>query len=209
MITNTFKEKILSLLSADPDQLVSKQQKNIKAKVIEWNSSFILFGAGELGRKTAETLLRLGKKPVAFADNNSKLNGTNINGIPVIIPEKALSMYPDALFLITVFTNSPVVEQLQRMGAKAITFAELAWCYPNDFLPFCFLDLPHKIFDASEDVVSGLEIWNDDESRVEYIAQIEWRLSLDSSKLPVHSQPKEIYFPKDLFNFSKESSCSF
>ncbi len=43
----------------------------------------IIFGAGEAGKLTLNTLLSVGLKPVCFVDNNKNLENTFINDIPV------------------------------------------------------------------------------------------------------------------------------
>jgi FkbM family methyltransferase len=87
------------------------------------------------------------------------------------------------------------------MGIEFITFAELAWCYPEAFLPRAGLELPHKIRDEAGAIRAASELWSDETSRQEYLGQLAWRSTLDQDALPNHSPVDETYFASDLFDF--------
>jgi FkbM family methyltransferase len=191
------------LLEQKPDRLVSGVQKRIRAK-LEQHSGLLLFGAGQLGKITLDNLQRIGQRPLAFADNNPALAGTKLNGVPILFPADAAAQFPAALFVITVYTNEPVRRQLEEMKREFITFAELAWCYPETFLPRVGLELPHKIFAEAADVRAAFHLWADEASRREYLGQIAWRSTLAPSVLPPHSRVEETYFPSDLFDLAPD-----
>jgi FkbM family methyltransferase len=191
-------------LTADPLQLVDAVQKRILPRLKHHDNSLILFGTGQLGRIAQENLGRIGIRPAAFADNNRALGGTEINGVPVLSPADARARFPNSLFVVTVYTNGPVLDQLRALGIKPITFAELAWCHPDVFLPRAGLELPQKISAQSAKVREAFGLWGDDASRKEYLGQIAWRSTLDRGMLPPHSPVEETYFPPDLFNFAPD-----
>lgn len=191
------------LLKRDPAELVEAVQKKTRAKLAQ-HPGLVLFGTGQLGRITLENLQRLGQPPLAFADNNPSLAGTDLDGIPILLPKDAAMQFSKALFVVTVYTNAPVRRQLQEMGLPFITFAELAWCYPDAFLPRAGLELPHKILAESSEVRAAFDLWADEESREEYLGQIAWRLTLDPAALPPHSPVEETYFASDLFDLKPD-----
>src|ERR1700686_679775 len=166
------------LLEQEPDRLVANLQGRVRAK-LEQHSGLVFFGTGELGRITLENLRQIGQQPLAFADNNPALAGTELSGIPILLPADAAAQFPTALFVITVYTNAPVRRQLKEMGREFVTFAELAWCYPETFLPREGLELPHRIFAEAAEVIAGFHLWGDEASREEYLGQIAGRLRLD------------------------------
>ena len=196
-------EQLEQLLDADPDELVARVRSAIEPILRSHDHSFILFGTGELGRIALRNLRRLGKPPVAFADNNPAQQGATVEGVPVMAPEEAQAKFPRSLFVVTVYTNSPVHAQLDAMGAVHITFAQLAWCYSDAFLPRCALELPHKIFENADKVREAAKVWADDSSRAEYVAQIAWRCTLYPAALPAHAPASETYFPADLFQLGQ------
>jgi FkbM family methyltransferase len=187
------------LLEADPAGLVEAVQQKVRTK-LDHSEGLILFGTGQLGRITLRNLQGIGEAPLAFADNNVALAGTRLEGIPILSPEEAKAKFPKALFVITVYTNEPVRRQLVRMEAPYITFAELAWCYPDAFLPRAGLELPHKIFREASTVRAAFEILADEQSRQEYLGQIRWRSTLDPAALPPHSPVEETYYAPDVFD---------
>lgn len=193
-----------ALLAAQPNALVAAVQQRTRAKLEAHHHRLILFGTGQLGRVALNRLQKIGKRPLAFADNNPMLRGKCIEGIPILSPVEALAHHPGSLVVVTVYTNAPVFAQLRDMGIEAISFGELAWCYPESFLPWQGLELPYKIAAQADAVRAGYALWEDEQSRREYLGQIAWRQSLDASTLPPHSSAAETYFAPDLFEFRRD-----
>ena len=122
------------------------------------------------------------------------------NGLHVFSPQAAAEQFgANAIFVITVYTSAPVWEQLTGMGLKVISFACLAWQYPQLLTPHGGVSLPGKIFEQARDVYKALNLWADETSRREYIGQLLWQSSLDPSVLPPHLLQKDIYFADDLY----------
>jgi len=203
MVHPTPRSRLDELLSANPDQLATAVQERTRRTLDKHQHSLVLFGSGHLGGIALKNLQAIGRPPVAFADNNPALAGKELGGVPIMSPKDAFAKFPTSLFVITVYTNVPVAEQLRAMGVAAITFAELAWCYPGAFLPYLGLELPHKIFNDSAAVRATFDLWADDFSREEFLGQLAWRSTLDPAALPPHSAVEETYFPSDLFCFQE------
>jgi FkbM family methyltransferase len=66
------------------------------------------------------------------------------------------------------------------------------------------LDLPHEIYAQVNDVRKVLSLWADDISHHEFLAQIKWRLSLDSDSMPSPLPMQQLYFPLDLIALSSD-----
>ncbi len=138
---------------------------------------------------------------MGFADNSSKLWGQEIEGVKIYSPKESKELFGNkAIFVITVYTSTPVHHQLNTLGVIFISFAELGWKYPQALLPHYATDLPHTIFSQADNVRKALNIWQDDASQREYLAQIAWRVSLDPKVLPASLPPQEMYLQKDLFS---------
>jgi len=166
----------------------------------ERSSRFVLFGAGPLGRHINYKLQSLGNTPLAFVDNNPALWGTEVDGIRVFSPSNAATEFGEkTIFIAAIYTNSPLKSQLRKMGVSFLSFPELAWSFPETFLPHGALALSSNIYANKEALGKCLQIWSDDKSKEEFVAQIAWRTSLDASLLPLHSSADETYFPDDLF----------
>src|SRR6476619_7617155 len=64
----------------------------------------VLFGAGNLGRKTLAGLRKIGIEPLAFADSNPRLWNTMVDDLKVLPPEQAAHLYGmTSVFVITIW----------------------------------------------------------------------------------------------------------
>ncbi len=170
----------------------------------------IFFGSGDLGRRTLAGAQKLGLNVLGFADNNPKLWNTEVEGLPVFKPEEAIEKFPDAVFVLTIWSHSvghpihEVHEQLNKQGkVKLVSFIFLYWKYPHIFLPYWRCDLPHKTIDQFELVAAALNLWSDEASQQEYVAEITWRLLGDFKNLGSPVKHKQ-YFPTDIFDLNEK-----
>jgi FkbM family methyltransferase len=167
--------------------------------------SIVLFGAGGLGRRCLAGLRRYGMEPLAFADNNALLWGSEVDGLSVLSPDAAASRYgKTAAFVITIWRARGSDRMRDRINALrslgcdiVVPFGPLAWRYPDGVLPQYGVDLPHKVFEQAADVLTAFDLWSDAPSKREYIAQLRWRLFFDFDGMGAPAA-ETIYFPPDL-----------
>jgi FkbM family methyltransferase len=211
---------MIANLSDQLDEILQVNGENLKLRAITafdqlakpFEKNIILFGAGNLGRRTLIGLHKIGIEPLAFADNNPKIWGSNVEGVQVLNPREAVERYGEkATFVLTILSDTfghpleALKTQLNSYGpVKVISFAFLYWKYAETFLPYFCLDLPNKVLDQFENVHAAAQLWSDDASRTEYLAQVKWRLSMDFTVLPgpVSHRP---YLPLDLFSLNKDT----
>ena len=173
--------------------------------------NIVLMGAGGLGRRTLAGLRRHGVEPLAFADNGVGRPGITLDGLPVLSPEAAAREFGRrAAFVVTIWgANSPhrfahSREQLRALDCDVVcSFPALFWKYPDALLPFYLQDLPSRLVDDRADVRRGFDLWEDEASRAEYVAQVRFRLSADFDGLS-HPVAHPQYFPDDLFTWSDD-----
>jgi FkbM family methyltransferase len=166
----------------------------------------VLFGAGNLGRKIQKALRGKGDEVVAFADNNPLLWGSSIEGIPVLSPQEAASLFgSSAAFVISIWgvgsedRMASRARQLKDLGCRTVLpFAPLAWKHAAELLPLQMVDLPHQVHAAAHEIQTVYDLWADEFSRREFLAQLQWRLlgDFDAMADPVGG---ETYLPQDLF----------
>jgi len=165
----------------------------------------ILFGAGNLGRRTLAGLRKEGLEPQAFADNAPSLAGRRLDGLDVLSPDEAVSRYPEALFIVTIWTPvgrlayPDVAARLSRAGgSRPVSFVPLYWKYAERFLPYHCLALPHLLFERADLVKEAYARLADAQSRHEFRVQLSYLLS-DMTAVGV-AQPRDDdwYFPRDL-----------
>ena len=207
MSGSPYAEQVEKVLGRDVAEIVSTKQQELRRLKERLGDSYVLFGAGHLGKAALAGLREAGLEPIAFADNNPELWNSQVSGVGVLPPQDAVARFSrEAIFVVTVYTSEPVWEQLLGLGVQPISFAELAWNHPGTLLPHADLELPHGIFDAADDVRMALSLWEDDCSRQEYLGQLEWHTSLDRSVLPAHLPQREIYFPDDIVEQSSKET---
>jgi FkbM family methyltransferase len=142
----------------------------------------------------------------AFCDNNPVLQRTVLEGLPVLSPEDAVLRFGrETVFVVTIWRDvgghplDAVRRQMAGYGvSRVVSAAHLFWKHEQVFLPYYFLHRPDQVLRQTEQVKATFDLFTDETSRREYVAQVQWRIWLDFAGLgkPDH---REHYFPPDLF----------
>jgi len=196
-------------LLAEPVEAALKRQTQA-FETIAGGRPLILFGAGNFGRRTLKGLRAIGITPVAFCDNNRSLWNREIDGLPVLsLPHAAAKYGRDAAFAVTIWTGEATdkmadrEKQLRDVGCRFVVhWGLLYWRYPKLF-PHYAANAAHLVLEQAAEVRACADLWADDFSRREYLAQIRWRLQFDFASLadPV---PGPLYFRDELYRLSPE-----
>lgn len=196
------------LLSEDIISVTEREKSTFDRLVSPFAKSLVLFGAGNLGRKMLTVLRQTGIEPLAFADNNRALWGTSIDGLQVLSPQEAAQQFGQrAAFVVAIFNPfqgfNGIREQLEELNCLNIISGDsLCWKYPDTFLPIMSLDMPHGVYQQGDDVRKCLDLWADEASRLEYMAQLKWRMRGDHGGLPSAPISEAQYLPENLFSLS-------
>lgn len=205
-LNQDFAAQLDELLSESRESVIERERSTFDRLAGPLAESIVLFGAGGVGKQTLAGLRSLGIEPLAFADNNSALWGTEISGLRVMEPAAAVAEFGDrAVFVVTILAaeiGHPIAEIDAQLNAiapvRVVSVGFLSWKYPDALLPYYYLDSPHKVIDQADSVREALGLWADDASRAEYVGQIRSRLWLTWDELPMPSPEAEAYFPSDL-----------
>ncbi len=204
MVEETPVAELERLLSEDVAAAASRESAAFD-EAVPAGTPLVLFGAGNLGRRTLRGLTRIGVQPAAFADSNPRLWGTEVEGTPVFAPADAAARFDSAAFVVTIWTGAgwdtmgDRCSQLRALGCtRVVPFGLLFWKHPDVFLPHYAMDLPHRVLEHADTVRAVFDLWSDEASRREYVAQVRWRLHHDFDALPAPVKT-EIYFPADIF----------
>jgi FkbM family methyltransferase len=182
--------KALEELLAEP-MPAAKEREAITFEKVVAGRPLVLFGAGRLGKRTLAGARAVGLKPLAVCDNNSALWGCDVEGLPVLsLPQAAAKFAKTAAFVITIWGGNPTdrmvdrERQLREAGCRTVLhFGLLYWRYPALF-PHHAANSAHLLLQQTEQVRACAELWADDASRREYLAQVRWRLHFDFAGLP-------------------------
>lgn len=171
----------------------------------------VLFGAGNLGRRTLRGLRKIGIEPLCFIDNNEARWGQTIDGVTVLSPSDAAARYhASAAFIITVWgalgtdRMASRIKQLRELGCNVVlSFVPLYWKYSSVFLPHYTIDSPHLVHLQTDYVRAAFDLMANETSRREFVAQLRFRLLGDFEGLsdPVTGP---IYFRDDLFRLRND-----
>lgn len=212
MTSLTAAERLDLLLSEDLDAVIARERSTLENRIGSLDDPFVLFGAGNLGRKALATLDAIGKRPVAFIDNNARLWGTEVAGVPIMSPSVAAQRF-DARHLGVITTiwcgeatdrMSDRIGPLRELGFERIAhFGHLAWRFAAHFLPHYSLDLPSRVLQRASEVREAFSYLADEESRDIYVRHIEWRLWLNYDVLPPPSG-HTIYFDEHFASVSSQ-----
>ena len=195
-------QRLEKLLSENIDSVLNRESQSLESIVGSLDQPFLLFGSGNLGRKVLRKLKSIGKSPLAFIDNNSKLWGTDVEGVPIMAPSEAAMKFDAANIgvITTIWCGeatdkmSDRIKPIRALGFKKVAlFGHLAWKFQDEFLPHYCLDRPSKVIANADNIRRAFALLADDESRLLFINHIEWRLFLDYDLLPSPSSA-EIYF---------------
>ena len=190
------------LLSESVDAALSRTRSVFQELMAHAASGAVLYGAGRLGRKTAAALKEAGIEPLAFADNDPGLVGSEVDGTGVLSPADAAARWRDsALFVVSTFRpdNGGVrarLEDLEALGCSRIaSFLPLGWGLKG-ILPHFGADLPARILGHAGDLARIAGLLGDQQSRETFRAELEWRLHAQFRA--VGAPAPDQYFPRDL-----------
>ncbi|MEP6821232.1 MAG: FkbM family methyltransferase [Chthoniobacterales bacterium] len=201
----SYQESVEAVLRQSPKQAMENFAERIAAQRPSESTRFVLCGAGPLGRLVNRRLIAMGRAPLAFMDNRPELSGTSVDGLTVYSPAEAVARFgQDATFVATVYTSSPLREQLQGLNVTSLGFPELAWTYPDTFLPHGALELPGSLLAQADAIRKASGLWSDETSKQEFLGQLEWRTGLEPTSLPPHAPVDETYFASDLFDLTDD-----
>ena len=126
----TAREELDALLAEGIDGAVQRECDTFE-RLAPFGTRVVLFGAGGLGRRVLAGLRSYGIEPLAFCDNNPKLWGTQVDGLAVLTPPAAASIFgAEASFVVTVWGalgNDRMrdrIAQLRALGCDATDDAE-------------------------------------------------------------------------------------
>ena len=81
-------------------------------------NDIVLFGAGNLGRHTLESLRKIAIEPRCFVDNNEALWDKELSGIPVLNPVEGAKLYGrTSTFVVTIWFGEASRDDVVSCGS--------------------------------------------------------------------------------------------
>jgi FkbM family methyltransferase len=213
MKTDVLKQRLDHLLDEEFDHAQIRAKTSYDLAAGGFGDNIVLFGAGRFGRLVNRKLRGLRIHPIAFADNNPAIWGTRVDDVEVISPKEAAALYGQhAVFVVCVWNGeahdrmADRIRQLKSLGCDAvISFGFLFWKHNEAFLPHYCVDLPQKVLLQKNRIRAAMQLWSDEYSREEFVAQVEFRIlsNLDAIDRTVTGKH---YFPLDLFLLGEDET---
>jgi FkbM family methyltransferase len=200
--------RAISDLLNEPLECVRERERSAFDRLLaERDGQLVLFGAGNLGRKALACLRRSGIEPLAFSDNSPAKWGTRVDGLNVLSPRDAAETYgASALFVVTIWSLghsfADTRAKLGLLGCPHVACSSsLRWKFAAQMSPDYCCDLPHKLYQQSDEVRQAASLWADEYSCHEYLNHVRWRARGDLGGLsaPV---PEESYFLDSLYHLA-------
>lgn len=162
----------------------------------------VIYGAGNCGRKLAKTAIAKGMRVLAFLDAKASSLGT-VDGIPCHLPcsEEACALAAKGTpAVIGVFNYAadprPIISLLSETGfASIISYFEIH--ERLQMAPEFWLAPRHGLYERREEILQGLEFFQDSVSRQVYHDHLALRLTFDQSLLATPAIETQ-YAPADL-----------
>jgi FkbM family methyltransferase len=202
-MTRAITSELVSLLAESETDADARVVELVARELPNGNQALVLCGAGWLGRKMLDGLRRNGVMPLAFADNDRRLHGQSIDGVPVKSVADAVGEFAHATFVVTAYNPSALGAQLRALGVAPASSRALAFANASTLLPQNAIDLPSTVLRDAEDVLAAANVWADDESRDEYEHLLRWQLLLNPP-LRTASPAQGTYFPPDIVRLTHE-----
>jgi len=187
----------------DPAKIVRETTAAIERRFDSAPDGLLLYGAGHYGRVAAAALRARGMVPKAFLDRDSTKVGSDCAGIPIIAIDTAdADQLQRSLVVVTVYNCVGALQELTRRGINAITYAQLARALGEPLMPYCGIQHPGVLWERESAVRAVMDLWADEESRREYVAQLAWSLDLNPFYLPAPRPAWDTYFEPSVVNLS-------
>jgi FkbM family methyltransferase len=121
-------------------------------------------------------------------------------------PREAVRRYNDeAFFVAAIYNGTTPRKQLAELHCKRIVPYPLFFFRFSDYMPFeDRLELPGRVIDDPEAIHAGYALLSDARSRLEFLAQVRWRCTLDYACLAKPDPPDEMYYAPDLVSLGPD-----
>ena len=190
------------------DKVCNEQAKKKSALLADLPiKPIVIFGCGNLGKKTGAFLLSKKYNLVAYSDNNELKWGSELNGVAILVPYEAKELYgTEAIFIVCIWSPERSYalfkKQLTDLGVQHIIHAAaIMLSFPDELLPYFHFQSPEYFLKHKKELTEVYNLLADEESKKQYLAHVDCRMTLNFEGLPVPDTRNQ-YFPADVIKLS-------
>src|SRR3954447_6038190 len=128
-------KQLEELLSETVEAAQAREATEFDKLAGSYSSELVLFGAGNLGRRTLAGLRDTGIEPLAFIDSNKARWGESVDGLVIVGPEEGARLYgARSAAIVTIWRGEGAarmatrIAQLRQIGFQCVVpFLPLGW----------------------------------------------------------------------------------
>ena len=164
----------------------------------------VVYPAARLGRQAAAALQECGVRVVAFGDQSSSLQGSDILGLPVLTPDEVVERHSeDAILVASTLHDSAISRSLAARGCRdVVPIGYLNRRLPSAFEVREYDGAADAVLDASNrpHIKAAFALCRDDQSRRVFLGKLEFYLGLDKGRIDAIRSDEPIYFDGTVFD---------
>ena len=163
----------------------------------------VVYPAARLGRQATAALHDSPVRVTAFGDQSPSLQGSQIQGLPVLTPDEVVERHSDdAILVASTLHDSAISRSLAERGCRNVVPVG----YLNRRLPGAFGvreydGAANAVVDASNrpHIEAAFALCGDEQSRRVFLGKLEFYLGLDKGRIEAIRSQKPIYFDDTVF----------
>jgi FkbM family methyltransferase len=177
-------------------------------EVLAGSRRAIVYPAARMGRRAAARLIADGVQIIGFGDGNPSLNGTSIDGLPVLGPAEIAEHHrSDAILVASTMFDSVICAELRERGCELVVpVGYLNLRLPQVFRAREYDGAWHSATDPDTrpDIEAAFALLADDESRRVFAGKLAYFVTLDKARLDAIRSEGTIYFEPDLYELGPD-----
>ena len=202
MMTATPLRKTLQALLNEPAAQARARSEAYASERIPDPTRVALYGAGNIGQETLRRLRAIGVEPVAYLDDTPSKQGAYKDGLQIVAPSRAVSLFGGDLGVLVTIQN--IKHSFRRtearfrdeFGLRTLSFLGLPWRFPERIPSVHCMVPPESLLANASEILAFFDRLADDVSREEFVAQLRLRIFLDFDAIP--KVRPSAYFPPDV-----------
>jgi FkbM family methyltransferase len=193
---------VVDLLTSDRTRDTIASVRESLARAVQ-RQAIAVVGSALLPQKCARAIAAAGGQVRCFIEYDARFWGRTVNGLPVLSPNNAAASLEDPLVVVGIWSPNHSYPEtkawLQSFGFRNIVPVHaLFWLLSDQIGPHYQLAGPECFVDSPDRIARIYQLLSDQESRNIFLANLRWRVTLDSAAIPIPSRER-IYFDPALF----------
>ena len=201
---------LAALLDRDPQLWRSALDRryHVLDDVLAGRRRAVIYPAARMGRDAASRLRSTGVDVVAFGDRDPTLQGSEIDGLPVLSPAEVSAKHQaDVILVASTMYDSAICDDLEARGCGSVVpVGYLTFRLPEVFRSREYDGAWHAVADPANraDIEAAHALFADGESRRVFEGKLGYYLRLDKALLDAIRSTATIYFDRSVYELGDD-----